>query len=456
MRKVELQYAIILIGAALLPLQALSQDLWTAIQRSDLERVDAFLNAGGDPDALSTPSVAEPTVASDSIAQFEVPAWPLLKVAIYDREEDIALLLLEAGADFDGLVFEGLGNPLSLVASQGMSRVLRHLIERDPGRLRNASPTMQRGLLQRAITRGYFQSLQVLLEEAERVGLHWDSEQLSDAASLAIVEGQYDLARMLHAAGALPKSTMLLGAARDGSPGIVRYALSLGADPNARLEEEFVHPRFNARTPMDYAWMRYDFAQDAEGQEAARLVMYELQRGGAGPTEGRPADAAIDGMALLESIVDPAERMIDASRLGYYDVAAADLAAYRPSPGAMRSALTAALGRRHNDIAMLLLEAGAPVDAGPLHAAAAGNSPGIVREILRLGADPNERFDGGTPAESWWARYQRMDFGAKGDLVLHELINGGAEVCWLTDHFNELNIFAADFMWNTATHCWPD
>jgi hypothetical protein len=204
---------------------------------------------------------------------------------------------------------------------------------------------------------------------------------------------------------------------------------------------------------MDYAWVRYD-RLPAE-RAIAQFIMYELLRGGAAPRNDRPSDVPLNGIELLEeSFVDPEQRLIAAARFGYFDTVASIIETYKPGSAAMREATRVALAALNNDIALLLLDAGAPVDHGPLHAAARGNSPGLVRDLIARGADPDELIDGETAPESWWARTSVRDFGADGDLVLHELINGGAEVCWLTEHYDELNIFAAGFMRHTATHCW--
>ncbi len=380
---------------------------------------------------------------------FEPPPAPLLTIALIDREEDIALALLRAGADF-----EASGQSLGQVASQGLAKVLRFLFEQDPSRLRDASQMDQYGVIESAAHRGYFQVAEVGLSEAQRVGLEWDSTVLGRSAALAIADRQTDVARLLYEAGAPLTETALFTAVRDSSPGTVRLLLSLGADPNYFFPREQAHPLIGAGPPMTPAWFRYDHMEGPE-REQARLVMFELLRAGAQPMQGRPADVALDGLALLAAMADPNERLVEAARMGFHEIVDNLIESQGTEPAARRDATAAALRMRHNDIALRLIRAGAPLDGGPLHAAAAGNSPGLVREILARGADPDELIDGLNAAGHWWERSQRWDWGAAGDFVLHELINGGADVCWLAEHTSRMNIFAGGFLYNTATHCWP-
>ncbi len=421
------------------------QDLWAAIQRSELAVIEAYLEEDGDPNVGAR---APATILEDG-RRIEHEPWPLLRIAVIGREEDIALTLLRAGADF-----EVTGESLGRVASQGMAETLRYLIQQNPSRLRDASPLDQAGVLQSAAEKGYFQVAEVALSEAQRMGLQWDDGWFAESAALAIADRQADIARLYYEAGAPLKPTTAFTAARDSSPGILRYVLSLGADPNVVRPEQSV-TGLGLRTPMDVAWFRYDHTEGAE-REQARLVLHELLRAGAQPINGRPEDVPLDGSALLAEIADTGERLVEAARLGFYEIVDEAIRNQWADPGAMREATAAALHMRHNDIAFLLIHAGAPLDGGPLHAATRGNSPGLVREMLARGADPNELVDGLTAIGHWWERNQRMDWGAAGDFVLHELIRGGADVCWLVDHMQQLNIFAAGFLRDTASHCWPD
>jgi ankyrin repeat protein len=423
--------------------QAQQVDLYDAIARSNLPAVLEYLDRGGNPNAVpaQSPGIAVP-------GQRSTPSWPLLQIAIYDREEDIALALVDNGADF-ALLRQSLG----LVASQGMPRLFAAIIEKDSGRLLNASPIEQAGILQGPISGGYFQSLEAVLTAARQHDYSWDRRAFGEAAARAVDEHHYDLARMLYAEGAPVESYAIRLAARNGSPGIAQLLLALGADPNARLEEHRVNPGLGARTAMDYAWIRFDAARTIHEREVAALVMYELTRGGASPVAGRPENIAADGVRLLNSISDPDQRLIQASRLGFFDIAEAIVQSNLASRDALREATSVALQSLNNDIAILLIRNGSPVDGGPLHAAAAGNSPGIVRELLALGADPAEVLGDETPVQRWWSRTKEREFGFDGDLVLHELINGGANACWLSDHSDEFDVGAAGIMYGTATRC---
>lgn len=429
-----------LIGAFTSPAseaQIRDRNLWSAIARSELGSIHEYLNAGGDPNVNAARPLSTPG---------EAP-WPLIKIALTDRQEDIALALLQAGADFDAAAM-----PLGTVAGNGMPRVLKYLIDQDPGRLRN---TPQQGaLLQPPIEFGYHQSVEVILSEARRLGFSWDPAATSEAAVLAIDDRHYNIARALYAAGTPLKDSAIRVAARNGSPGMVRYLLSLGADPDAPLAEEFVNPQLGARTAMDYAWLRYRFSDGIE-REIARMNMFELLRGGATAKDGEPEDVPRDGLSELDAIVDLDKRLVEAARFGFYDVAESIVRNGGLSQAALREATTMSLESRNNDIAVLLIEAGAPLSGGPLHAAASGNSPGIVRDLIARGADPNEIVDGATPIERWWARVQMQNFGAAGDFVLHELLKASAEACWLLKYIDDLNLAARGFMTQTAQRCSP-
>jgi hypothetical protein len=114
----------------------------------------------------------------------------------------------------------------------------------------------------------------------------------------------------------------------------------------------------------------------------------------------------------------------------------------------MREAVVAALLSNHDDIARILLEYGAPVNGGALHAAANASSAGLVRYLLRNGASATERVDGKTPVEWWLENNSSSDPG----YVLHELIVGGADVCWLRER--GLQGFEASILRNSAPDCW--
>jgi hypothetical protein len=175
---------------------------------------------------------------------------------------------------------------------------------------------------------------------------------------------------------------------------------------------------------------------------------------------------AVDGDARLAQITDPSERLFRAAEWGFYDTVRTVLDAREVRDRALLTeAMTLAIGAGWEDVARLLLERGAPPGGGPLHTAAKGSSPGLVRQLLELRADPNEFVNGYTAAQYWWQDNPAApDTGprprAGGDrLVLYELIVHGAEVCWLGEHrekMAELNPFSLTILLNTASECWPE
>lgn len=189
----------------------------------------------------------------------------------------------------------------------------------------------------------------------------------------------------------------------------------------------------------------------------ARLVLFELQRAGATLDSVRlPEGIARDGLSELAAIEEPSEQLVEAARLGFYEVVEELL---RRREGLEREALieatSIALVLRQNDIALLLIDAGVPLDDSVLNAAARGNSPGIVRHLLSLGLDPNASIEGRTAIEAWWERSRRQGFLVSGDYILHELIAGGGDACWLVEHQRELNTPQSFFLHDTAPQCWP-
>lgn len=115
--------------------------LYEAIRYGRMDFVRDYLERGGDPNAP----------ISDAEGNLLLP----LDVALYPRREDIALLLLEAGADFE----EGTAD-LRLVASEGMPRALALLFSQAPERLERAAGTAsgERDYVLQ-VTTGYYQVL---------------------------------------------------------------------------------------------------------------------------------------------------------------------------------------------------------------------------------------------------------------------------------------------------------
>lgn len=408
--------------------------LWEAIRHGQVSEIEDYLASGGDPNArVSRPDNEEYN-------------WPLLQIALFDREEAIALALLRAGARFGDLNVD-----IDLIVGEGLPEFLSELFEVEPQLLAKASRRRQQELLYPAASKGYYQVVEVILAHARTLNVAWDADVLSEAVARALDARQDDIARMLLQAGARPDGSVMHLAARSSSPGMIRFLVSLGADVSSELSQE---EGAELRTPLDFAKRRYQNNRD-EQRYIARLVIFELIRAGAADRSTIPEDVPLDGLKALERQDGLSETFIEAARLGYFEVVEAALATARIDEGTLREALSVAFRSLHNDIARLLIDRGVPIDGGPLHAAAAGNSPGLVRLLFDLGADANEIVDGETPVQSWWERARVQYLRAAGDYVLHELIKGGADVCWLKDEEQRLSTIAANFLHDTATECWP-
>jgi ankyrin repeat protein len=103
------------------------------------------------------------------------------------------------------------------------------------------------------------------------------------------------------------------------------------------------------------------------------------------------------------------------------------LAATDASPSTLAAATNAALRAHYPDIARLLLAAGAEPGGGALHTAAQTGPAGIVPHLIALGADVDERIDGLTPIESWYAGERAYNDAP----VLQALLDAGADGCAL-------------------------
>ncbi len=405
--------------------------LYEGIRTSDIASIERYLTAGGDPNR--------------SIEVGNGEFWPMLKVALYDREEDIAIALLRAGGDFDAS-----GVQLYQVTRGGMTRVLEHLI--DFGLVRFDIAVVGLG---GAALNGYYDVVEVLLRLASDrdLGAAWQM-QMNRAAGAAMAVGYDDIARLLLESTADLTHT-LHGATRFSSPGMIRYLLSRGVDPTQALPED---PIVLERTPMDFARRRYEDLQlmladgiEPENRDVVRII-YEFMRAGVAADDSDLLSIAEDGVAEIGRIQEPDMRLVAASRLGYYDVALGLVQSDGNLIGeqSLRQALVMAFRHDHDDIARMLLASGAPVSGGALHEAARASSPGMVRFLLASEADPLERVGGLTPVEAWRDNPTTSDPAP----VLRELIRGGAEVCWLVEYADDLPSYAGVVLRNSATHCW--
>lgn len=418
-------------------------NLWGAIFSGDATAVERYLASGGDPNAAVYASYDETT--NQPIGE----PVPILRLALSDREQTIALMLLRGGADF-----ESLARPLSSAASEGLDQVLAYLIAQDPRRLaREVATEGGRGLLISPATRGYADVLELLLTEAERHEIAWSPDVLTEALAASVSFRQNDAARLLLDHGAVATGMVLRVAARDGSPGILRTVLDLGVDPNARLPESDVDPELNARTALEYAWRRY--GRDPLRSAPARLIMRELINAGARNEDALTGEPLVpaDALQVTAGGAEPAERLLYAARFGFLD----DVAGLLRSPGfdarIRGEAAKVALLEQQNDVARMLIESEVPLNDGILHAAARGNSPGIVRWLIALGADPALASGGLTPVEHWLERQERGYIGIGGHYVLHELLIAGSPACWLWDHESSLDVVTHMFLRSDAPQC---
>jgi hypothetical protein len=412
-------------------------EILEAIRRSELGAVQEYLSQGGSPDRRID-------VYGRSMS--------ILKAAVLDREQAIALSLMDAGANV-----QASGVMIQVVGLNGLNRVLDRMLTALPG----TATIEHTGVMQTALN-GYYDTVEVYVRHSTGSEGEWATE-FNRAAGAAMVAGYDDVARLLLQSGA-NLDEMLHVAARFSSPGMIRYLLARGMDP----EEALILPAddySSERTPIEFAWKRlkeetdfYETASDNPSIEFLRngdaaYVLFELSRAGAHLEDVDISDVARDGLAEVRAL-DEEERLIAAARAGYYEVVEG-LVVSDGTVGTretLRDAVLAALENDHDDIARLLLVSGAPPDGGALHIAAAASSPGMVRHLLRLGADPSERYRGRLPLQFWLERNATED----PEFILHELIVSGVDACWLVEFEGDLPGLSRDILEHSAPECWDD
>ena len=426
--------AICAIWSTVATAQAPPASLFDAIRKGQIDVVRDFLSKGGDANA-------------------PIPNAPILnatplRVAVVGAREDIALMLLDAGADFERSGVE-LGSP----AAHGLTRVVERLAEENP------SLSLDELGLANATTFGYFDVAKKLLDQpgANRPDWRPGSQRLVVDA----LGAHDDVARLLLDRGAPATAAILHSAARSSSPGMVRHVLALGARDAPQRDNASRPGPFDGFTAVDFARWSYNNGRPRQ-KELAQLKLGELVRGGAAPGGARDPKVAmaVDADIALGRIAVVNDKLTTAAKYGLFDDVQAILRQGAVKDAAvLRAATVEALLSDADDVARLLLDAGADPSGGPLHFAAQGSSPGMVRHLLALGADPNELLNGYTPAHYWWRQDpSKPEVGRQsgGDhLVLQELIAAGADVCWLVPHMDELD-FGASILWNSASHCWPE
>ncbi|HLE55513.1 MAG TPA: ankyrin repeat domain-containing protein [Rhodothermia bacterium] len=407
--------------------------LLEAIRRSDLSAMESYLGAGGPPEARIDVGGRQ---------------MSLLQAAIADREEDIAVALLDAGATFEGSEVDA-----TYIGTNGLTEVVRRLLPIPPDR-----PIAYTGLVN-AADNGYYDVVEVYLQQTDGRSDEW-AREYGRAANVAISVGYDDVARLLVEAGASPDE-LLHTAARFSSAGMIRYLLARGLDVN----EVLTIPGAQERTPIDFAWRRYqdeqawyeehadDTSHTVNRSRDVEYVLFELVRAGARIDTVDLGGVAKDVMEEIALVEGDDRKLIAAARVGLFDLVDELLDNKRvQDKDILRTAVMVAFRNDHDDIARRLLEFGAPVDGGVLHAAASTSSPGMVRWLMRNGADHSERVDGATPLDVWFAERTTID----PELVLHELIVAGADVCGLVEKEQGLPGLSAMILRDSATSCWDN
>ncbi len=217
-RSRRLRHALALCLALLMPLTALAQpaqqELSAALMAGSVERVQAALAAGADPDAR------------------DASGWTPLMLAVAQRHMQIMEILLAAGADIDA-VDEGGRTALIEAAFGGSPEVVRLLLTAgaDPD-VRDAFGRTARSL---AVSQGH-QAVVSLIDGlmAQRAASQAETEAEARAAAqaeLRALAGQADgLRRARLQADLAAQPRIFLAIARDTPPVTVREAIELGAD----------------------------------------------------------------------------------------------------------------------------------------------------------------------------------------------------------------------------------
>lgn len=401
--------------------------LFEIVTSGDVEALLARINDGVDPNSsIDTP----------------VGRLPLLKVAISDREEDIALLLLESGAEFELADVD-----LNTVSGKGLARVLAYLLSDDPRRLSEPS------VLHAAAIAGYLEPVRISIAAAERTGYNWNE---GDPVASALMVKHDDIARYLIEHGAIATPQQLALAARESSPGIVLLLMAHGLDPSAIILE---YPNIQERTPVDFAWRRLaEDNRDPADIAKARFVLHELLNAGSKPIgvevsiEELTAESR-NGAARIRTATDNETQLELACGFGYLEIVESLLSSQEFEPSVKAKAARIALKARNDDIARLLIRRGVTIDDGILHAAIAYSSPGMVRYVLESGADPNLVHDGSTPLEVFLREGQAGEWSAN---KLHELLVRGADGCWLKKYSDMMPFNALARLKYSAPHCFRE
>ena len=194
-------------------------ELDDAVAANDIARVRALISAGANVNEMG---------------QQGTP----LNLAVLKDTPGIANLLIDAGADVEGIVDLGHNgvHPLHAAAFNGKPRMAALLIER--GAMVDSRDSDGVTPLMLAAEKGYTEVAEVLL----KAGADVKAEDTRDGASALLYAagaGQLEIARLLLSNGADINTrtgrggeTPLWGAVMDYQVGMVQFLLEAGADPN--------------------------------------------------------------------------------------------------------------------------------------------------------------------------------------------------------------------------------
>jgi len=229
--------------------------LYDAIQDNELAFVESYLRDGGDPNA----------VIVQTVEGGHPDAWrgTPLELAIRAKADDIAVRLLQAGAD-PAFAQEPLGFDTLLEAAtlQGMARTVKYLIEANPLAMLEGDPRSSPLVIATSDQRADI--VLDMLAASKRHGVPL-GERLDVPLGHAAARGNDELASRLLDAGAAPREAGTLhGAVRNLRPDLVQAMLAAGADPTVRV--------FAWRV-LDKAIERMEAEPGTEATEVLRSVL---------------------------------------------------------------------------------------------------------------------------------------------------------------------------------------
>jgi hypothetical protein len=385
-------------------------DVYEALRLGRPDVLRRFLTDGGDPNA--------------PLSRTPMGTVRPLRVALHARRDELALALLESGADFASS-----GVRLDQVAQLGLPRVLDFLLRH--GGVGEIDANDAAGLASAACGYGGHYDVVDVLTRYVDLREPRMAERMSSAVGSCLMMGHPDVARLLLQRGAaIDTETLWVAARGETSPGMIRDLVALGADPHERfVETGDIEVHVEGFAAIDFAWESHGASGRSLDGTSVSYMLYELAAAGPPLRDGGSlAGIAVDGLAeVLGYEGSPREQLLAAARIGFDSVVTGLLGNHLFETEDVTRAAIVAIDFGHQDIARRLLEAGANPRGGALHAAARGHSAGLVRHLIRLGADPNERANGSWPLEAW------LEGGPYDREILLALIDEGAEACWLLE-----------------------